>query len=66
MLALTVANTNDKIYDDNKNMAQLREALIELLLAENAFMTEYSRGEDCVILPIPLRANICKPMWTGK
>ena len=62
MLALTAAGADDQVYDGNRNMAQLGEALIELLLAENAFMAGYSRGEDCVILPMPLQADICKPM----
>ena len=62
MLALTAAGADDRVYDGNRKMAQLGEALIELLLAENAFMAGYSRGEDCVILPMPLQADICKPM----
>ena len=62
MLALIVADANDQIYDDNKNMTQLKKILIELLFAENAFMTKYSKSENCVIFSMPLQTNICKSM----
>ena len=45
MLALTAAVTDDKVYDGNRNMAQLGGKLMELLLAEHAFSAGYSRGE---------------------
>ncbi|KAL2037607.1 hypothetical protein N7G274_009720 [Stereocaulon virgatum] len=45
MLALTAAGADDKVYDGNRKMAQLGEALIELLLAENAFTAGCSRAD---------------------
>lgn len=46
LLALTAAGADDRIYDGNRKMAQLGESLIELLLAENAFMAGCSRGKN--------------------
>ena len=60
MFALIVANANDKIYDDNKNMTQLKKIFIEFLFVENVFMIEYSKNENCVIFSIFLQINICK------
>ena len=45
VLALTAAGADEKIYDGNRKMAQLGESLIELLLADDAFMAGCSRGE---------------------
>ena len=44
-LALTAAGADDKIYDGNRKMAQLGEALVELLLADDAFTAGCSRGQ---------------------
>lgn len=44
--ALTAAGVDDNVYDGNRKMAQLGEALIELLLPENAFTAGCSRGES--------------------
>ena len=62
MFALIVANANDKIYDDNKNMTQLKKIFIEFLFVENVFMIEYSKNENCVIFSMFLQINICKSM----
>ena len=49
MFALIIASADDKVYDDNKNMTQLKEIFIEFLFVENVFTTEYFKSENCVI-----------------
>lgn len=61
ILALTAAGADDKVYDGNRKLAQLGEALIELLLTENAFMAGLSRGRSSLFHQY-LRTNICKLM----
>ena len=45
LLALTAADADGTLDDDNRKLAQLGEKLIELLVAENAFSAGQSRGE---------------------